>query len=697
MDKECKTFELPFAGRTLKITPFEFATQASGSATITLGDTVILATATMSENAREGIDFFPLVVDFEENHYAAGKIKGSRFVKRAGRPSEKATLTSRLIDRPIRPLFPKGITNEVQVICSVMSHDKEIDPGSLAMTGASMALCLSGMPFQGPVAAVRVGLVDDQFIVNPTPEQIENGLLELVVAGTKDAITMVESEAKEVSEEKIIEALAVGHDAIKELCAFQEKIMNECRQPDMEYMMRDSNEEVKEAVSGFVTDEMLDGVVGITKKDVKKKSKEIEKKMIEHFVTEIAEEVFSEKELKGALSDLIEKRMRKNILEKGTRIDGRQLDEIRPISCRTDFLPSTHGSGMFKRGETQVVSVCTLGSPGDAQVIETMDEEYDKRYFHHYKFPPFSVGEVRMLRGPGRREIGHGYLAEKALINMIPSKEDFPYTIWVDSTVMTCNGSSSMASVCGSTLSLMDAGVPIKRPVSGIAMGLVTDGEGNDRILTDIQGMEDFAGDMDFKVTGTTEGITALQMDIKVKGLSLELMREALQKANTGRSDILNQMLAVIAKPNAIAANAPMITSINIDPDLIKVVIGKGGETIQAITKECEVDIDIDDSGLVMITAPNQEKGDKAIKWIKDLTYVPEVGDVFEGKVVKIMEFGAFVQIAPGKDGLCHISELAKERVNRVEDVVKEGDMLKVKLLKIDDKGRMSLSHKATL
>ncbi len=695
MDK--KTYELQIAGRTMKVTPFEFAEQASGSATVSIGDTVIMAAATMSDKGRDGIDFFPLVVDFQENHYAAGKIKGSRFVKRGGRPSEKATLTSRLIDRPVRPLFPKGITNEVQVICHTLSIEKDVDAGVVAMNAASVALCLSGMPFQGPLGAVRMGLVGEDLVVNPTPEQIEGGRLDLVVAGTEDAIMMVESDAKEVSQDKMLEALDRAHQEIKKICAFQKKIMGECARPAMEYTMREKNEELIEAVKGFANDAMLDSVTGTNKQEVKAAKKAVEKKLLEHFAAQIEDETYSEGELKGAFGDLIDKRMRQNILEKEVRVDGRKLDEVRPIEVRTGFLPSTHGSGMFKRGETQIVSICTLGAPGDAQVIETMDEDYEKRYFHHYSFPPYSVGEVRPLRSPGRREIGHGFLAERALMHMIPSKEEFPYTIWVASEVFACNGSSSMASVCGSTLSLMDAGVPIKRPVSGVAMGLVTDGEGGYKILTDIQGLEDFAGDMDFKVSGTSEGITSLQMDIKVKGISIELMRESLDRAKVARSHILDEMVKVIARPNDLAANAPMITSLNIDPDMIKVVIGKGGETIQAITKECEVSIDIDDAGLVMITAPDQEKGDRAIKWIKDLTYVPVVGDTFDAKVVKIMEFGCFVKIPSGQEGLVHISELAKERVNRVEDVVKEGDPIKVKLMKIDDRGRLNFSHKATL
>ena len=698
---EPRELTMDLAGRQFKITNSPIQTAASGYAIVSLGDTVIMANASMSEKGREGADFFPMVVDYEENFYAAGKIKGSRFVKRSGRPSENATLVSRLIDRPIRPLFPKGTTNEVQIICSALSADLEVDPATTALNAASVALLVSGAPFEGPIGAVRIGYLDGQLIVNPTYEQTEQGQLNLVVAGTADAITMVESAAKEVSEEVILEALDLAHKHIKEICAFQLKYIEGMDIEPIAADIPEKDTEADEKVAAAVTADMLNAVKGTTKKDVKKKIKAIEKELFEKFAADIESEdsKMSERAISDALNTLLEKNMRKNILEKEERIDGRSLTDIRPINVVLDVLPRAHGSAIFQRGETMALTITTLGSPGDAQIVDTMEADVTKRYFHHYHFPPFSVGDIKMLRGPGRREIGHGDLAERALLPVLPDEKDFSYTMWVMSEIVQCNGSSSMASGCGSSLSLMAAGVPIKRLVSGIAMGLVMDKEtGNYKPLSDIQGMEDFAGDMDFKVTGTTEGITALQMDIKIKGLSLDLMREALKQAAEGRTFIMNKMNEVLPEARKqMSKYAPMLMTMEIDPDMIRVVIGKGAETIQAITAECGVEIDIADEGIVTITAPDQESGQKAMDWIKKLTYVPKVGEVFEGKVVKIMEFGAFVEFLPGKDGLVHISELANQRVNKVEDVVKEGQELKVKTVKIDDQGRYGLSHKAIL
>lgn len=691
---------MDLAGREMKIETGLLANQSSGSVTLTLGDTVVFASVVMGD-ARPGTDFFPLTVDFEEKYYAAGKIRGSRFVKRDGRPSEKGILNSRLIDRPIRPLFPKNMINDVQLICSCLSADMEVDPSTSALIASSAALCISGMPFEGPVAGVRVGLVDDKLIINPTYKQVEEGRLDLIVAGTEEAITMVEAGAKEVDDETMLKALDLAHVEIKKICALQKEFMKEFRKPDLEIITAPENAESLKAVIAAVTPAMLDEIKGKTKADIKKKVKEVQHTLEEKYAAEIKEGKFSMRDLKEDLNTLIEKNMRKNILEKEERIDGRKMDEIRPIMIKTGLLPRAHGSVLFQRGETQALSVTTLGSPGSALTVDTMDEDTEKTYFHHYNFPPFSVGETKPLRGPSRRDIGHGNLAERALIPVLPAKEKFPYTIWVVSEIMSCNGSSSMASVCGSTLSLMDAGVPISSPVAGIAMGLVTyDGDlaNGYKILTDIQGMEDFAGDMDFKVAGTREGITALQMDIKVKGLSVDLLREALTKAKVARGKILDSMAAALAAPRTeLSPHAPRITAIKIDPEMIRMVIGKGGETIQKITKETGVEIDIDESGIVMITAHDQVSGKAAEEWIHRITYEPTVGDVFTGKVVKIMEFGAFVEIAPGKDGLVHISELANTRVEKVEDVVKEGDMIKVKLLEIDSQGRYKLSHKATL
>ena len=706
---EPSTVELNIAGRVLSLSTGLFANQAHGAVVASLGDTQILATAVMSETSREGIDFFPLMVDYEERFYASGKIKGSRFIKREGRPSDNAVLTARLIDRPVRPLFPKNMTNDVQVIGTVLSADLEVDPGPIGIIAASAALLLSGMPFKGPVAAVRMGYVADSegskeiFVVNPTYEQARNGKLDLVVAGTLDAITMVEAAAKEVSEDILLEALEIAHKHIKTLCQLQLDLVKKLGVKTLEYLMREENPIARKAVEDTISEKEIEDARGKTKAEFKEKLHALEKKLFEKYAEQIEAEEMREGELKEILTDRIEKLMRKNILDSEKRLDGRKLDEIRSISGAVGIIPRTHGSGLFQRGETQALSLTTLGSPGSAQTIDTMDVDEIKRYMHHYNFPPFSVGEAKPLRGTSRREVGHGDLAERALISVLPEKEQFPYTIRVVSEVLSCNGSSSMASVCGSTLSLMDAGVPIKRPVAGIAMGLITsddfDGKkGIYKILTDIQGLEDFAGDMDFKVAGTSEGITALQMDIKVKGISIEIMGEALARAKKERTQILKEMLEIIPAPrDHLSPHAPFIMSVRILTDQIRSVIGKGGETIQKITADTGCEIDIEQDGLVTITAPNQEKGKLAEDWIKRITYVPKVGDVFEGKVVRIMEFGAFVEFAPGKDGLVHISQLDHVRVNKVEDVVKIGDMVKVKLVEIDDQGRCNLSRKATM
>ncbi len=695
---------MDLAGRELKIETGLLANQSHGAVTVSLGDTVVFASAMMG-GVREGTDFFPMMVDYEEKYFAAGKIKGSRFVKREGRPSERAILNSRLIDRPIRPLFPKGVVNDVQIICTVLSADLEVEPATTALIAASAALSISGMPFQGPVGAVRMGLVkegdEEKLIINPTYKQVEEGRLDLVVAGTAEAITMVEAASKEVSEDIILKALQMAHEEIKKICALQEDFAKVYHKEERTPTMVEIPEEAKKAVEETISKDMMDQVFGKTKGDVKEKIHALEDKLAEKYKEQIEAGTLSTRHLNEVLNKMLEQNMRANILEKEQRLDGRKVDEIRPIKCMVGLLPRPHGSALFQRGETQALSITTLGSPGSAQIVDTMDEDITKRYMHHYDFPPYSVGEVKPLRGPSRRDIGHGDLAERSLIPVLPSKEDFPYTIWVVSEIMSCNGSSSMASVCGSTLSLMHAGVPIKKPVAGIAMGLVSkdkDITKGYKILTDIQGMEDFAGDMDFKVTGTHDGINALQMDIKVKGLTIEVMREALERAKQAREQILYEMLQTIPKPNEhLSKYAPLIMDMKIDPALIKVVIGKGGETIQKITEECGVEIDIEQDGLVCITAKDQESGNKAIAWIKRLTYQPKVGDEFEAKVVKIMDFGAFVEFLPGKEGLVHISQLAWAHVNRVEDVVSVGDTLKVKLMEIDDQGRYNLSHKVLL
>jgi polyribonucleotide nucleotidyltransferase len=689
------------AGKTLTIETGQIALQSDGAVTVQYGDTVVLCTAMMSEKGPEESSFFRLTVEFQERFYASGKIKGSRFIKRDGRPSDEGILKARLIDRPIRPMFPKGITNEVQAIATILSADLENEPGVHAITGTSAAMMIAGHPFEGPLAAVRIGSVEGELIVFPTMQQVEEGDLDLVVAGTADAITMVEAGANEVSEETLLKALELAHGVIKQLCQLQLELRDKINPTPRKFTVSKPSDEILDLIKGVVSQEELDSVRGVLKKEIKDGVHALEDKVAAHFAAQIEDGTYNEGQLMAALDKIIFGNMRNNILEKGERIDGRKADEVRPITCKVGLIPRTHGSALFQRGETQALTLTTLGGPGAAQIIDTMDVDTTKTYIHYYNFPPYSVGDVRPLRGTSRREIGHGMLAERALRPVLPEKEGFAYTMLLVSEIMTCNGSSSMASVCGSTLSLMDAGVPIKKPVAGIAMGMVASdefketGQGAYTILSDIQGFEDFAGDMDFKVTGTADGVTALQMDIKVKGITIEMLREALTKANVGRAHIMSKMLeALPAHREKMSQYAPMITSIKIDPDFIRSVIGKGGETIQKITAECEVEMDIEQDGLVTITAPNQEAGDKAINWVKQIVYQPEVGEEFEGTVVSIQDFGAFVEFIPGKDGLVHISELRPYRVNKVSDVVSEGDKVKVKLVKVDDQGRYGLSMK---
>lgn len=693
--------EKELAGRKLKMETGRFAYQADGAVTVQYGESIVLCTAMMAEEGKPDTDFFPLTIDYQERFYAAGKIKGSRFIKRDGRASDEAILKARLIDRPIRPLFPKGITNEVQGIATVLSADLTNECGVLATTGMSAAMMVAGLPLAGPLAGVRIGMKEGKLIVFPTIEETETGALDLIVAGAMDAITMVEAGAKEVTEQQMLEALELAHSVIKQLCQMQLDLLAKVKPTAREYTVAKPSTEILELVTKTIEPGDLDSITGKRKFDIKGHVHSLQDKVKGHFVAEIEAETHTESALMEALQKLIDENMRKNILEKELRIDGRKLDEIRPLSCEVGIIPRTHGSGLFQRGETQVLSLTTLGAPGDAQIIDSMEVDFEKRYIHYYQFPPFSTGDMKPLRGPSRREIGHGALAERALRPMIPAKEDFPYTIMVVSETLTCNGSSSMASVCGSTLSLMDAGVPIKKPVSAVAMGLVCSdafketGKGDYKILTDIQGFEDFAGDMDFKVARSPDGITALQMDIKVKGITLQMMSEALQKAKIACEEILKSMLNVLPKPRSeLSKYAPVILKIQINPDFIRDVIGKGGETIQKITAECDVEMDIEQSGLVIITAPNQEAGEKAANWVKQIVYEPTVGEEFEGEVVNIMDFGAFVEFVPGKDGLVHISNLRPFHVNKVEDVVKLGDKVRVKLIKIDEQGRYNLSMK---
>lgn len=695
MAKKHVRLEREFAGKPLILETGKLANMASGSVTITHGDMVCLVTTTIGE-ARDGADFFPLSVDFQDKFYASGKIKGSRFIKREGRPPESAILTSRLIDRPMRPMFPKGMRNSVQVIITMLSTDSSCNMGPLSMTGVSLGFMMGGMPFEGPVAGVRVGRVDGNLILNPTYKEVEEGDFEIIVAGTPDSITMVESGAKQVSSDDMLIGLEFAHTHIKALCEIQKEFMAEFGEvTPCKFISYEIPEDIKSAVSEAISADMIQTLYVAGKKEFAHAKEVIQDTILEQFASNIErdEEPWSKGDIKEAIDYVIKSEMRKEILATGRRLDGRGLTDVRTVSAEVGLLPRAHGSGLFNRGATQALTIATLGGPSDAQTVDEMDFETEKSYIHYYTFAPFSVGEAYPLRSAGRREIGHGMLAERALAPVLPPKEDFPYTMLLVSETLTCNGSSSMAAVCGSTLALMDAGVPIKAPVVGIAMGLIINEEtGVYKVLSDIQAQEDFLGDMDFKVAGTGHGITALQLDTKVKGLKMSLLKEALEQAKKGQAYIWGEMEKAIAAPRPeLNKYAPLIISMQIDPDDIGKVIGKGGETIQGMTKEFNVDINIDDDGTVVITSPDQVSGAAVKKKIEQITYKPKVGDEFEGKVVRIMDFGAFVQILPGLDGLVHISKLSKERVNKVEDVVKLGDMIKVKLNAIDDQGRYNL------
>jgi polyribonucleotide nucleotidyltransferase len=689
-----QTFETEFCGRKLTIETGKLAFLADGAVTVRYGDTMVMGTAVVANTPRAGIDFFPLLIDYEERMYAAGKISGSRFLKREGRASEQATLTARLIDRPIRPLFPKGYRNDVQCIATVLSADLVYGPDIVAMIAISSALTLSGAPFEGPVAGVRVGRIDGRLVAFPTSAEMAGSTLDLVVAGTKDAIMMVEAGAQEVDEATMIEAIELAHKAMQPVIKLQEEIAKALKVQPKEYELHQASHEAEVLLKDFLKDRLGPAVRHENQYLRHDAIKNLRREAVDKFGGEDGQ--VDSDTLEQAFEKVIDKEIRRAILEENARPDGRKPTEIRPISSQVGLIPRAHGSGLFTRGTTQALNITTLASTSYAQVLDTMEMDTTKRYMHHYNFPPYSTGEVRPMRSPGRREIGHGALAERALVPVIPSVEEFPYTIRTVSEVVTSNGSTSMASVCGSTLSLMDAGVPIRKPVSGIAMGLVMGEKDNYVILSDIQGAEDFAGDMDFKVAGTDEGITALQMDIKVKGITPEVMKQALAQAKEGRAHILAKMLEVIAQPRAeLAPHAPRISKMIIDPSSIKDVIGKGGETINRIIDETGVEIDIQDSGLVMIASTDGDSAKAAMEWIERLTARPEVGKVYAGKVVKIMEFGAFVEILPGKDGLVHISQIADRRIDKVSDVLKEGQAVSVKLVEIDGQGRLNLSMKA--
>lgn len=685
-------FQMDLAGRTLTIETGELAKQAGGAALVRYGDTVVLVTATASKEAKD-IDFFPLTVDYEEKMYAVGRIPGG-FVKREGRPSETAILHSRLIDRPIRPLFDKGCRNEVHVCATVLSVDQDNAPEICGMIGASAALALSDIPWAGPIAGVRIGRVNGSFVINPTVAQLEATDLNVVVAGTKDAILMVEGGAQEVAEDVLLDAIMAAHEEIKRIVSFQEEMVAVAGKEKRVLPTHALDEDILAAVKEYAHDALDKAVRCADKQQRDAQQDEVYADTRAHF-----EEIYPENmdDVNMALEKMTKEIVRHMITVEKIRPDGRQLDEVRPISVRVGVLPRTHGSGLFTRGQTQVLNICTLAPLSEKQTIDGIGIETEKRYIHHYNFPSYSVGEARSSRGPGRREIGHGALAERALLAVLPTEEEFPYAMRLVSEVLESNGSSSMASVCGSTLSLMDAGVPIKAPVAGIAMGLVTQGE-HYTILTDIQGMEDALGDMDFKVAGTAKGVTAIQMDIKISGLSREILKEALEQAHKGRMHIMGKMLAVIDAPrDNMSPWAPRIITMNIDPDKIRDVIGQGGKVIRGIIEETGAKIDIEDDGTIFIAAVEEAAANKAIEIITNLTKEVEVGEVYLGKVTRLMNFGAFVEVLPGKEGLVHISKLAKERVENVEDVVNVGDEIMVKVIEIDKQGRINLSRKDCL
>ena len=698
-----QTFQMEFCGRGITVETGEIAKQADGAVIVRYGDTVTLSTACASNQAKEGIDFFPLTVSFEEKLYSVGKIPGG-FLRREGRPSEHATLTARMIDRPIRPLFAEGFRNEVQVVNTVLSVDQNAPAEMAAMLGASLALCISDIPFNGPIAGVKVGRVNGELIANPTVEQAEMSDIDLTVAGTAKALNMVEAGAKEVSEEDMLEALMFGHEQIKKLCAFQEEIIAACGKEKREIQLYEINPELNALVRSEFEEKIRAAV------SIKEKLERYGK--IDELTAEAVEmvsqrEYASEKELNEAVKEAAEichsieaDEVRRLIIEDKIRPDGRQIDEIRPLNSQVDLLPRVHGSALFTRGETQVLSTTTLGAINENQIIDDLTEVESKRFMHHYNFPPYCVGETGRMGSPGRREIGHGALGERALLQVLPSLDEFPYTIRTVADVMESNGSSSQASICAGTMSLMAAGVPIKAPVAGIAMGLIMNDEtGKYTVLTDIQGMEDHFGDMDFKVAGTTKGITALQMDIKTTGITRDIFEQALAQAHKARLEILDNMLAAIPEPRKeLSPYAPKIAMMQIDPDKIKDVIGPGGKMINQIIAECDnVKIDIDDDGKVVIYHMDYASINKAKEMIENITREAKVGDIYAAKVVRLEKFGAFVNLFGNTDGLLHISKISHNRVDKVEDVLKIGDIIDVKVMEIDNKGRINVSAKALL
>ncbi len=694
MSNMSKTFSMELAGRTLTVETGKLAQLANGSALIRYGDTVIMSSATASASPRDGIDFFPLSVDYEERLYAVGKIPGG-FIKREGKPSEKAILTSRVIDRPIRPLFPKDLRNDVAVVNTVMSVEQDNSPEIAAMIGASVAISISDIPFNGPIGGVVLGLVDGEVVVNPNEEQRAKSKMYVTLAGTKEKITMIEAGADIVDDDVMLDAIKKGHEVIKQICDFINGIVKEIGKPKFTYESADVPADLFAAVKAFAYDKMRIAVLATDKQDRDAKVSELTEETQAALAEQFPE---MENKIKDAIYKLEKKVVREYILKEGKRVDGRSLDEIRALSAEVGILPRTHGSGLFQRGQTQVLTTITLGAMGDVQKMDGIDTEETKRYMHHYNFPGYSVGEAKTSRGPGRREIGHGALAERSLVPVIPTEIEFPYAFRLVSEVLMSNGSTSQGSVCGSTLALMDAGVPIKAPVAGISAGLVIDEENPDNFVTfmDIQGIEDFFGDMDFKVAGTTEGITAIQMDIKVDGLNYEIIRQAFELTKKGRLQIINDViLKAIPQPRKeLSEYAPKIITTNIDPEKIRDVIGPGGKMINKIIAETGVKIDIEEDGRVYILTPDSAAAQKALRIIQGIAKDIEPGEVYLGKVVRITTFGAFVEILPGKDGLVHISKLDKKRVEKVEDVVNIGDEILVKVTEIDKQGRINLSRK---
>lgn len=687
------SYSIELGGRTLTMEIGKIAKQANGAVLVRYGDTAVVVAATGTKTPREGVDFFPLTVDFEEKMYAVGKIPGG-FIKREGRPAETAILTSRLIDRPIRPMFPEGYHNDVQIVATAVSVDPDNAPDIPAMIGASCALSISDIPFEGPIAGVRVGMIDGQYIINPTIEQAKVSRLNLAVAGTKDAILMVEAGAKEISEDEMLDAIWFGHEEIKKLVEWQEQIMAEVGKPKMEVPVYEPPAELAAEIEAYGAEQLKAALMDANKLEREENVARIKAEIADAFMEKYPDNA---KDVAYITQKLVKKIVRRTISVDKIRPDGRALDEVRPVTCEVGLLARPHGSALFTRGQTQILNVLALAPLSEAQTLDGLGVELTKRYIHHYNFPPYSVGETKPLRSPGRREIGHGALAERALLPVIPSEEEFPYAIRLVSETLESNGSSSMGSVCASTLSLMDAGVPIKAPVAGVAMGLVKDGD-YFTILTDIQGLEDALGDMDFKVAGTKNGITAIQMDIKIDGINKEIFKQALAQAKRGREHIMGIMLDCIAEPRKeLSKYAPKITTIHVDPEKISKIIGPGGKTIKKIVEETGAKIDIEEDGRVYIAAVNSEEAAKAIDMINGITAEAEVGKVYTGKVTRLMAFGAFVEILPGKEGLVHISQLSTERVNKVEDVVSVGDEIVVKVTEIDQKGRINLSRKAVL